>query len=617
MRCALKPVLALALVVLLCGMSVALPLDQPRSTAFAYASSNAVEERAVERGQPATAGQPDVARSSTGMIVADEPMAAQAGLEILSRGGNAIDAAVAVAFALAVTHPQAGNLGGGGFMLIRKANGETVFIDYREVAPAAARPDMYLDSEGKRIPGASTEGWRAAAVPGTVAGLEFALKNYGTQPWEKVMQPAIRLADKGFPVSPRLADDLIDSAAKLGRFSESKKIFLSGGRFLAPGDNFKQKDLADTLKKIAQGGAREFYQGSIAAQLEAEMKRNGGLITGNDLRAYQVKTRPPLVGHFRGYEVITAPPPSSGGVALLEMLNILDPLLPADAKALDPATMHVVAEGMRRAFADRARYLADADFACVPVEMLTAPKYAEQVRASINREHASASAKLEMPPATGCKAVPQVAGREGSNTTHFAVIDSEGNAVANTYTINEFFGSGVTVPGLGFLLNDEMDDFTTRPGAPNVLFNLVQSDANKIEPHKRPLSSMTPTIVTRDGQTVLVLGSPGGARIINGVLLVLLNRLAFGISLPEAVALPRYHHQWMPDALFLEKSAFTSVKMDALRSRGHDVRDISEISAATPRPKSIGQVNAIERDPKTGELVGVGDGRRGGVARTY
>ncbi len=596
MRCALKPALALALVILLCGTSVAVPppLDQP-----------------------ATAGQPDVARSSTGMIVADEPIAAQAGLEILSRGGNAIDAAVAVAFALAVTHPQAGNLGGGGFMLIRKANGETIFIDYREVAPAAARADMYLDSEGKRLPGASTEGWRAAAVPGTVAGLEFALKNYGTQPWDKVMGPAIRLADKGFPVSQRLADDLIDSAPKLGRFSESRKIFLNGGKFLNPGDTFKQKDLADTLEKIAKGGAREFYQGSVATKLEAEVKRNGGLLTAADLRAYQVKIRQPLVGKFRGYEVITAPPPSSGGVALLEMLNILDPLLPADAKARDPATMHVVTESMRRAFADRARYLADADFACVPVEMLTAATYAGQVRASINREHASASAKLELPPATGCKATPQVAGREGSNTTHFAVIDSEGNAVANTYTINQFFGSGVTVPGLGFLLNDEMDDFTTRPGAPNVLFNLVQSDANKIEPGKRPLSSMTPTIVTRDGQTVLVLGSPGGARIINGVLLVLLNRLAFGMSLPEAVALPRYHHQWLPDALFLEKSSFTSVQVDALRNLGHDVRDISEISAAIPKPKSVGQVNAIERDPKTGELIGVGDGRRGGVARTY
>ncbi|HXE75873.1 MAG TPA: gamma-glutamyltransferase [Candidatus Xenobia bacterium] len=592
----MKSTLAVALVVVLCGTSAAVPPPLE---------------------QPIASGQPDVARSATGMIVADEPIAAQAGLEILSRGGNAIDAAVAVAFALAVTHPQAGNLGGGGFMLIRKANGETVFIDYREVAPRAARADMYLDAEGNRLPGASTEGWRAAAVPGTVAGLEFALKNYGTQPWEKVMQPAIRLADKGFPVSPQLADDLIDSAPKLSRFEESRKIFLRGGKFYAPGDTFKQKDLADTLKKIAKGGAREFYQGSIAAQLAAEMKRNGGLITAADLRAYQVKKRAPLVGRFRGYEVITAPPPSSGGVALLEMLNILDPLLPADARANDPATIHIVVESMRRAFADRARYLADADFACVPVETLTAAHYADEVRASINRERASASAKLEMPSVTSCKPSSQVAGREGSNTTHFAVIDSEGNAVANTYTINEYFGSGVTVPGLGFLLNDEMDDFTTRPGAPNVLFNLVQSDANQIEPGKRPLSSMTPTIVTRDGQTVLVLGSPGGARIINSVFLVLLNRLAFGLSLPEAVALPRYHHQWMPDVLFLEKDSFTSAQMDALRSRGHEVRDISEISSSGSGPKHVGQVNAIERDPKTGDLIGVGDARRGGIARTY
>lgn len=628
MRRASKPVLALVLSALLAGGT--LPVQgqnapppagrpgsdvvtgQPRSTAFA-ASSSVVQAVSVERGQP------DVARSTGGMIVADDALAAQAGLEILSRGGNAVDAAVAVAFALAVTHPQAGNIGGGGFMLIRKANGETFFIDYREVAPATATAEMYIGADGA-VSG-SRDGWRSSGVPGTVAGLEFARKNHGTQPWDKLINRAIELADKGFLVSPRLSEDIQESVAKLNRNAETRDIFLRKGKPLQPGDKLKQKDLARTLKTIAQGGARAFYQGSIATALESEMKRNGGLITRGDLAAYQVKVREPLVGSFRGYQIITAPPPSSGGVAVIEMLNMLDHLLPADARAQDVGAMHVVAEVMRRAFADRARFLADSDFACVPVAALTSPAYAAGLSVSVNREHATSSAGLKMPdpsgPAAGgagCKPSAQVAGREGSNTTHFSVIDSEGNAVANTYTLNDMFGSGITVPGLGFLLNDEMDDFTTKPGAPN-MFKLVQADANKIEPGKRPLSSMTPTIVVRDGKTVLVLGSPGGGRIINSVLLVLLNRLAFNLPLPEAVALPRYHHQWLPDSLFVEKEMFTQGQMDALRALGHDVRDVSEMSASGP--KFIGQVNAIERDPKTGELLGVGDGRRGGVARAH
>jgi len=607
MRHALKPACALVLAVLLAGGP--LPL----------AGQQAPAPHTHGRVDASVSGQPDVASSSGGMIVADDALAAQAGLEILSKGGNAVDAAVAIGFALAVTHPQAGNLGGGGFMLIRKANGETVFIDYREAAPAAATPEMYIGPDGK-VSG-SREGWRASGVPGTVAGLEFALKNHGTQPWEKVIDPAIRLADNGFDVSPRLSEDIQESAARLSRYEETRDLFLRKGKAPKPGDKLKQKDLARTLKTIAKGGAGVFYQGSLAAALETQMKRHGGLITRADLAAYQVKVREPLVGEFRGYQIITAPPPSSGGVAVLEMLNTIDLLLPDDARALDTGTMHVVTESMRRAFADRARFLADPDFACIPVAALVSPEYAARLSVSINREHASSSAGLKMPeaskPAPGgasCKPAAQVAGREGSNTTHFAVIDAEGNAVANTYTLNDSFGSGVVVPGLGFLLNNEMDDFTAQPGAPN-MFGLIQADANKIEPGKRPLSSMTPTIVTRNGKTVLIVGSPGGGRIINAVLLVLLNRLAFGLSLPEAVALPRYHHQWLPDALYVEKEMFTQEKLDALRALGHDVRDISEISAS--RPRHIGQVNAIERDPKTGELTGVGDGRRGGVARAH
>jgi gamma-glutamyltranspeptidase/glutathione hydrolase len=454
-----------------------------------------------------------------------------------------------------------------------------------------------------------------------VAGLESALKNHGTQPWEKVIDPAIRLADKGFLVSPRLSEDIQESAPKLSRNAEARDIFLRDGKAIPAGEKLKQKDLARTLKTIAQGGARAFYQGVLAAALELQMKRHGGLITRADLAAYQVKVREPLVGEFRGYQIITAPPPSSGGVAVLEMLNTLDHLLPNEARALDTDTMHVVAEAMRRAFADRARFLADPDFACVPVAALTSPEYAAGLSVSVDRERASRSAGLKMPEASvpasggaGCKPSAQVAGREGSNTTHFAVVDSDGNAVANTYTLNDSFGSGVVVPGLGFLLNNEMDDFTTKPGAPN-LYGLVQAGANKIEPGKRPLSSMTPTIVARDGETVLVLGSPGGGRIINAVLLVLLNRLVFDLPLPEAVALPRYHHQWLPDALFVEKDMFTGQQLEALRALGHDVRGISETSSSGPR--FIGQVNAIERDPKSGLLLGVGDGRRGGVARAH
>ncbi|MBI2957190.1 MAG: gamma-glutamyltransferase [Acidobacteria bacterium] len=583
--------------------------------AVATPSSRAAQERAVERGQPETAEAPN------GMIVADEPLAAQAGLEILRQGGNAIDAAVAVAFALAVTHPQAGNLGGGGFMLIRLAHGQSLFLDYRETAPAAAHAEMYLDASGKLIPGASTAGWRAAAVPGTVAGLELALKTYGTMALKDVMAPAIRLAQKGFRVSPRLASNLAEDADRLRHSSEARRLFFpKKGRPLEPGQLLRQPQLALTLKKIARGGAREFYHGSIAERLASEMKSHRGLITRDDLARYRPQWRQPLTGRFRGYEILTAPPPSSGGVALLEMLALLDPWLGPETAALDPATIHLVAEALRRAFADRARFLADPDFACVPVAELLDPARVEKWQASMDPARASVSQQLTLPEAhagdgPGCAVTATSAAREGEETTHFAVIDAEGNVVANTYTINDLFGSGVLVPGLGFFLNNEMDDFATHPGGANVLYNLVESAANRIEPGKRPLSSMTPTIVLRDGQPVLVLGSPGGPRIISALLLVLLNRLVFERPLAEAVALPRYHHQWLPDALFVEEGVFTEAQLEALRRRGHEVKPIAEVSAS--RPKSVGHVNAIERDPRTRLLTGVGDARRGGVVRGH
>jgi gamma-glutamyltranspeptidase/glutathione hydrolase len=559
--------------------------------------------------------QPDVARGKSGMIVAAEPFAAEAGLEILRKGGNAVDAAVAVSFALAVTHPQAGNLGGGGFLLIRLADGRAVFLDYRETAPAAASAGMYLDAAGNPVPQASTVGWRASGVPGTVAGLELALRSYGTMSLAQVLEPAIRLAQRGFPVGERLAADLREpeSETRLSSDRESRRIFLRNGKPYKAGEIFKQPELARTLKRIARNGAREFYEGSLAAELARAMKRHGGLLTRDDLRGYQPVARPPLGGRFREFGILTAPPPSSGGIALLEMLAMLDPLLEPGAEPLAPATLHVVAEAMRRAFAARARYLGDPDFACVSAAALVEARYAEALRASIDPQRATPSAELALPEAAGCPAA--AAGRsESGETTHLSVIDRDGNAVSNTYTLNDYFGSGVTVPGLGFLLNNEMDDFTTQPGGTNS-YNLRQSEANKIEPRKRPLSSMTPTLVTRDGKIFLVLGSPGGPRIINAVLLVLLNRLVFGRALAEAIALPRYHQQWLPDALFVEEGFLTEEQRRALEAMGHAVRPIGEVSSDHPR--HVGQVNAIERDPETRAYLGVADGRRGNVARGY
>ncbi|MGH9805506.1 MAG: gamma-glutamyltransferase [Candidatus Acidiferrales bacterium] len=572
--------------------------------------------------QPAAAGYQETARGAKGMIVAVEPFAAEAGLEIFRQGGNAADAAVAVAFALAVTHPQAGNLGGGGFMLIHLADGTDAMVDFRETAPGAATADMYLGPDGKLAAGASTRGWRSAGVPGSVAGLTLALENYGTLPLETVMAPAIRLARKGFPVSTRLAAQLREHAPRLNRSLESRRIFLRDGKFFKPGDKLVQKDLARTLQRIARKGSREFYDGALAADFARESEFWTGLITREDLRGYRAVVRQPLRGSFRGYEVVTAPPPSSGGVALLEMLNMLEILLGAKAAPDEVETLHLVAEASRRAFADRARHLADTDFADVPVAGLVSKGYAAACAATISREKASASASLETPDPRrygGSPASPADGGaslrREGDNTTHLSVMDSAGNAVALTTTLNDSFGNGITVPGLGFLLNNVMDDFTIEPGAPNELFQLVQSDANRIEPGKRPVSSMTPTLVLRDGKPVLALGSPGGGRIISAVTQVVLNRLQFGDDLALAIARPRLHHQWLPDALYVEEDGFTDAQLEALRARGHTVLSITELVSSWPR--TVGRVTAVERNPQTGELYGVADPRDASVARGY
>ena len=527
------------------------------------------------------------------MVVASEPLAAQAGLEILREGGNAVDAAVAVGFALAVTHPSAGNIGGGGFMLIRRADGETVVVDYREQAPAAASRNMYLDASGKLIPDASTVGPLAAGVPGTVAGLALAHQKYGKLKWSKVLEPAIRLAKRGFPVSYSLSESLREDQEHLAKFPETRRIFLRHGRLYEPGEIFRQPELARTLERIARRGPRDFYRGRTAKAIAATMEKYHGLIGLQDLEQYEAKIRPPLRGNFRGYEILTVPPPSSGGVGLLEMLNVLEPL-----DLLSPDSFHdirLIAETMRRAYADRAAYLGDADQVSVPVAGLTSRKYAARLRDEILQGRTEAPVRAGNPAAF-----------ESSQTTHFSVIDAQGNAVANTYTLNGGYGCGVTVEGAGFLLNNEMDDFASKPGAPN-MFGLVQGEANAIAPRKRPLSSMTPTIVAKDGKVKLILGSPGGGTIINTVLQVVLNVLVYGMDVRRAVAAPRFHHQWIPDRLVLEKWGFSADTIERLREAGFqiDVRD------------SMGACEAIEVDPQTGWRFGAADPRGDGKAVGY
>lgn len=526
------------------------------------------------------------------MVVSSEPFASEAGLEILRAGGNAVDAAVAVGFALAVTHPEAGNIGGGGFMLVRLAGGESVVVDYREEAPAGASRDMYLDSAGRLVPGASTEGALAAGVPGTVAGLALAHKKYGKLPWRRVLAPAIRLA-QGFPVSYELSQSLRASSKQLERFSESRRIFLRDGRSYEPGEIFRQPELARTLQQIARGGPAAFYHGRIARAIVATMQKHQGLIELSDLEQYQVKIRQPLRGSFRGFGILTAPPPSSGGVGLIEMLNVLEPLDLGRPNSYE--SIHLIAETMRRAYADRAAYLGDADFVSVPVRGLTSRAYAAKLREEIM------SAKAEVAVQAG-----RPADFEATQTTHFSVVDADGNAVANTYTLNGGYGSYVTVQGAGFLLNNEMDDFAAKAGEPN-MFGLIQGEANVIGPRKRPLSSMTPTLVVQDGKVRLVLGSPGGGTIINTVLQVLLNVLVYGMDIRQAVTAPRFHHQWMPDQLVMEHWGFSADTVHKLEEAGYKLE----------HRERMGACEAIEIDPATGWRFGAADPRAAGKAVGY
>ncbi len=544
------------------------------------------------------------------IVTSVHELASRAGFEMLHAGGNAVDAAVATGFALAVVHPQAGNLGGGGFLLLRNAGGETHFIDYREKAPAAATENMYLDAQGNVIPESSKDssvvGYRAIGVPGSVAGMVYAEKKYGKLSLEKVMAPAIKLAREGFPLAYEDARDLKDDEY-LGLFTESKRIFLRGGNYYQPGEILKQPELARTLERIAKN-PDDFYHGAMASELAAAIHKGGGLVTAADLAAYEVKEREPIRGSYRGYEIISAPPPSSGGVALVEILNILEGFDLTKLGNRSADTIHLEAEAFRRAFYDRADFLGDPDFARIPVAQLIDKKYAAAWRESIEINHASVSKDLKRPPFSELERVAQsrtTAIREPENTTHYSVVDAEGNAVSVTTTLNDTLGSRVTAEGLGFLLNDEMDDFASKQGVPNA-YGLIQGPANAIGPNKRPLSAMTPTIVLKDGKLFLVLGTPGGPTIITTVANVLIGVVDFSLDIAEAVNAPRFHNQWLPDEILVE-DRLSPDTMNVLRSKGHKLKV----------EHFWGDGECIMVDLKTGERLGASDGRNNGKAVGY
>jgi gamma-glutamyltranspeptidase/glutathione hydrolase len=565
---------------------------------------------------PAAFGSTEPVHAAHGIVVSIHQLASQAGVEIMQAGGNAIDAAVATGFALAVVHPPAGNLGGGGFMLVRTADGKVHFLDYREKAPAAAKPDMYLDAQGAVIEGASEYGYKAIGVPGSVAGMVYAEQKYGKLPLRQVMAPAIRLAREGYALTWGEARDLQDDKY-LGRFAESRRIFQRDGNYYQPGEIFRQPDLARTLERIA-AKPDDFYHGALARQLAAAMQKGGGLITVDDLARYEVKEREPVRGTYRGYEIVSAPPPSSGGTVLIESLNILEGY---DLTKLGRSaqSIHFTTEAFRRAFFDRAEFMGDPDFSKIPVAQLIDKKYAAAWRESIDADRASASKELKRPAIFSeleqyAASHPQpVTNHESPHTTHYSVVDAEGNAVAVTTTINDWFGSRVTAEGLGFLLNDEMDDFSAKPGVPNA-DGLIQGAANAIGPGKRPLSSMTPTIVVRDGKTFLVLGSPGSSKIITTVANVLMGVIDYGMNIQEAVNAPRFHNQWLPDTLNVEQW-FSPDTVQALQKMGYNVqiglhngKDVSPYWS---------DAECIAVDPKTGERLGASDGRNNGKAVGY
>jgi gamma-glutamyltranspeptidase/glutathione hydrolase len=547
-----------------------------------------------------------------GMVVSSQHLASDAGAEILRAGGNAIDAAVATGFAQAVTNTCCANIGGGGFMVIHlaKENRDT-FINFREMAPAAATKTMYLDAAGNPVKGASLYGYLATGVPGSVLGLDTALAKYGTLPRETVMAPAIKLAREGF-ILTRGDTDIIDAGAKLLKQDPvaAKIYFKPDGSALQPGDRLVQPELADTLEAIAKGGPDAFYKGPIAEKVAAAMKANGGITTAQDLADYKVTETDPVTCSYRGYVFVSSPPPSSGGTTMCEILNILEGY---DMKALgyhSAASVHLMVEAMRHAYMDRNTYLGDPAFVTNPLDRLLSKDYAAQIRTKILPDKATPSKEVQ----------PGIAPHEKTETTHYSVVDKDGNAVSVTYTINGLFGAGVIAPGTGFLLNDEMDDFTVKPGVPN-LFGLIQGEANSIAPGKRPLSSMAPTLVTKDGHVVLVLGSPGGARIITITLQAALNIIDYGMQPQEAVNAPRIHHQWLPDEVFAEPYALSPDTVKLLGDMGYKVTEQTPWGAteliALPLPvatgagtTSSGNDSTLGGKMKPGFVYGANDDRR-------
>jgi gamma-glutamyltranspeptidase/glutathione hydrolase len=549
------------------------------------------------------------------MVASVRASASRVGVQMMKAGGNAVDAAVAVGFALAVVHPQAGNLGGGGFMLIRLADGKTHFIDYREEAPAAATANMYLDGQGNVIEGASTVGYKAISVPGSVAGLVYAEKKYGKLSLARVMAPAIKLAEEGFALTADDAKDLRDDK-HLAQFPESRRIFQRDGNFYKAGEVFKQPELTRTLKRIA-ANPEDFYHGTMARELAASMQKGGGLITVDDLAQYEVKEREAVRGSYRGYDIISAPPPSSGGTALIEILNILEGYDLAKYRGRTTPAVHLTLEAFRRAFFDRAEFMGDPDFSNIPVAQLIDKRYGTAWRESINPAHVSVSKDLIRPAIFSqleqyaAAHLPPRAGAEPNHTTHYSVVDPDGNAVATTTTLNDTLGSRVTAEALGFLMNDEMDDFGAKPGAPN-MYGLIQGPANAIGPGKRPLSAMTPTIVLKDGKLFLVLGSPGGPRIITTVADILMGVIDYGMNIQEAVDAQRFHQQWLPDVASVEQG-FSPDIVKELEGMGHRIEFGEEDESGTRDPYwSDGE--CIMVDPKRRELLGASDKRNGGRA---
>lgn len=539
----------------------------------------------------AWAAAPAPIKSMDGMVVSSHPLATAAGKAVLDKGGNAVDAAVAVGYALAVVHPAAGNIGGGGFAVIHTADGKDTVLDFREMAPLKAARDMYLDAQGNVVPNLSTVGYLAAGVPGTVAGMSAMLERFGTRKLAELMAPAIGYAQKGYRINARQDAGLAKIAPTMAKFESSRKYFLKPD--LSPykeGDLFVQKDLAATLRLIAKEGPKAFYQGKIAALIDADMHKNGGIVTKEDLAGYAVAWREPVRGTYRGFEIVSMSPPSSGGTHIIQILNVMEN---ADIKGMgfgSSAAAHVMAEAMRYAYADRSEYMGDPDFVKVPVAKLTDKAYAKSIYDKIlaNKDKATPSKDVK----------PGLGPMEGSNTTHYSVMDKMGNAVAVTYTINDSYGSGAAIMGAGFLLNNEMDDFSVKPGVPNI-FGLIGGAANAVAPKKRPLSSMSPTIVLKDGKVCMVVGSPGGPRIITTTLQVISNFIDHSMTITEAVMAPRLHMQWVPDELRIEKFGMAPDVQKILESMGY----------AVVVKDPMGDVNAITVNPKTGMLYGTTDPR--------